>query len=164
MKRINKIKRPKGGMNIKVSNKKAVNKRLAEVYQANKALIKEKMALPEGDTRKIANVFKGYVKARMEYQDMTLNEALNQLERSRIFTSSSENYKQNLMTAINKEPDLREDFRKMRGWNTAFNYDKLVYQQHQNKETIYYYDNKVGIAVSDSPEGEGGSRIRLWMI
>lgn len=149
-----------------LKNKRQLDATLNRIYKANSERIDKYIKRPAGSPKTQQSVFKSYIKSRME-EGMSLRSALKKFEESRMFTSTEEGGKMNIMSAIKNE-GLLDQFRRYRGWNNKFNYDDLEYIGVEDKITTYDYKvrDKAGniikivhIHKDKSPEEELGTTI-----
>jgi uncharacterized protein (DUF4415 family) len=143
---------------------KSLNSYLDAVYKKNKTVIDSKIPSGSGKNQSSKTRFKRAVKEYME-EGKTANQALDALQKSRVFTSVREHYENNILKTIREDKDLFKKFRKMSGWNEKINPANMEYVESDDKITIYRYRSPNGsivyIKVGKSPTAGMGATISL---
>lgn len=138
-----------------------LDQQVDKLYSMNKNVIKKYVPSTEFRTRK--EVFTEHIK-QLVADGYTINQAAIKMARSRAFLSRNEIARENFLEGFKEDTDLYNRFRKMKGWNTKFDMNKLQYKGEQGKDIIYYYYSGKGIIKiikQKSPDGEteGGYRL-----
>lgn len=144
---------------------KSLDSYLNAVYKNNKDLIDSKIPSGNKTTQSSKTRFKQAVKEYME-EGKRVNQALDSLQRSRIFTSEREHYENNVLKALKSEKELFNKFRKLSGWKEKIDKTKLNYVESDDKSTLYKYDSLnngiIFIRFSKSPRKGLGASIEVF--
>lgn len=144
---------------------KSLSNYLDAVYRKNKTRIDS--AIPSGGKGQSSKTrFKQSVREYME-EGKTANQALDALERSRVFTSEKEHYEQNVLKALKHDKELFKGFRKLAGWKEKIDKKNLEYVESDDKTTLYRYKSPSGqvvyIRFGKSPTAGLGASIKVFV-
>ena len=144
---------------------KSLSHYLDAVYRKNKTRIDA--AIPSGGKGQSSKTrFKQSVMEYME-EGKTANQAIDALERSRVFTSEKEHYERNVLKALKSDKDLYKGFRKAVGWKEKIDRRNLEYVESDDKYTLYRYKNSKGqivyIRFGKSPTAGLGASIEVFV-
>lgn len=138
---------------------KSVDAWLDDVYEANKTLINDRVEPTESKSSR--EVFKDTVFSYIEEDGLKPFQALKTVSNSDFLSSRAERGRENLISAMKKDKNVFNDFRKKIGWSEKIDLNKFEWDK-ANKQYVYRgKTNSASVIVDPSPKNGANIQIKV---